>query len=63
MTNIVSCQLPYLLVLQQFHVYLMVSLVGAHKHVDPAVLRQARTFAKYATTVYGASFIEWLEKR
>jgi hypothetical protein len=38
-------------------------LAGVHKHVDPAILRQARTFAKYATTVYGASFIEWLEKR
>lgn len=34
---------------------------GKHKHVDPQVLRQARTFAKYATTVYGASFITWLE--
>lgn len=31
--------------------------------MDPSTLRQARTFAKYATTVYGASFIEWLEKR
>jgi hypothetical protein len=57
-------QLPSLKVLQRGScVHCVSALAGAHKHVDAAVLRQARTFAKYATTVYGASFIEWLEKR